>query len=237
MKFDKERIKSAVKFSVIGLAVAVVLGAVLGAAAFLIMGGPFITLFTIVVFFIYFLCCGWTLVYLILNIFFSDKYITSYSVIGIYYGGMILAAIANKLFPDMSLWFVFPVVFIIAFIVNFIVIDEITYRKEKKQREYEEECKIFLKGKEAGFKEGYKAGYKAVFDREKCDENVNSEVKDDKTETYKTSGEWVKRERTPEEVEEFKELLENCTPGEKEYAQMMWERGTPMEDIKYYIEF
>lgn len=159
MKFDKERIKSAVKFSVIGLAVAVVLGAILGAAAFLIIGGPFIMVFTIIVFLIYFTCCGWTLINLILNVFFSEKYITAYSVAGIYYGGIILAGMANKLFPDMSLWFVFPVVFIIAFIVNFIVIEEITDRKEKKQREYEEEHKIFLQGKEEGFKEGYRRGY------------------------------------------------------------------------------
>ena len=49
--------------------------------------------------------------------------------------------------------------------------------------------------------------------------------------------EWKKRERTPEEIKEFEELLKTCTSGEKELAQIMWERGTPLRDIKYYIEF
>ena len=159
MKFDKERIKSAVKFSVIGLAVAVGLGAVLGAVFALFTETPFITAFISATFFCYFIFCGWTLINLILNVFFSEKYITAYSVAGIYYGGPLLATIANKFLPDVSLWLLLLAGFALAFAINFIVIDDITYKKEKKQKEYEMEHQIFLRGKEEGFKEGYRRGY------------------------------------------------------------------------------
>ena len=48
--------------------------------------------------------------------------------------------------------------------------------------------------------------------------------------------EWAKRERTPEEVKEFEELLKTCTSGEAERARILWKDGVPMDKIQYYTK-
>jgi len=47
---------------------------------------------------------------------------------------------------------------------------------------------------------------------------------------------WVQKERTPEEKKEFEELLKTCTSAEKEHAQIMWDKGVPMDEILYYTK-